>query len=71
MLLGSSFAFLLSLWVRGAPLGPFWAPLDIIGLPWLAFGRLWEAIGVPLGLHLFPLGVHWGASRRSFGCLWA
>ena len=37
----------------------------VFGDPWAALG----AFGRPLGLHLSPLGFHWGASGASVGSI--
>jgi len=37
----------------------------VFGDPWAA----WGAFGRPLGLHLSPMGVHWGASGASLGSI--
>jgi len=49
--------------------------LGFIGLFWSVFGGLWKPLGWfgifgrPLGLHLSPLGLHWGASGASLGSI--
>ena len=46
-------------------MGSFGLSSVVVGDPWAAFG----AFGRPLGLHLSPLGFHWGASGASLGSI--
>ena len=46
-------------------MGSFGLSSVVFGDPWAALG----AFGRPSGLHLSPLGVHWGASGASLGSI--